>query len=193
MNESTPRGSEGTGNDRAVGARVPRWIAAGLMATVVMDIGAGITKATGLTRGLTFEVLAKWFHLVAQGNVFVADVRTADVTPLGMPFPLLIHYAIGTTFAVVFGFIARSRAWPRIPFWAPLVFGISTTLVPALFMFPAMGFGLFGQGAPPEWILFRSSLVNHMYFGLGLALATRVLFRATNKQGSGALPASRTA
>jgi hypothetical protein len=42
-------------------------------------------------------------------------------------------------------------------------------------MFPAMGFGFLGHKAPPEWMLFRSALVNHTFYGLGFALAAQII------------------
>jgi hypothetical protein len=38
-----------------------------------------------------------------------------------------------------------------------LVFGVATSLLPWLLMFPSMGFGLFGRRGPAELLLFRTS------------------------------------
>jgi hypothetical protein len=53
-----------------------------------------------------------------------------------------------------------------------LGFGTLTNLLPWLWMFPSMGFGAFGHLAPAELMLLRSSFVNHIIFGAGLALST---------------------
>ena len=52
---------------------------------------------------------------------------------------------------------------------AAVAFGLLTNVFPALFMFPAMGFGAFGQSGPPGLLLMRTAIVNHLIFGLGLA------------------------
>jgi len=43
-------------------------------------------------------------------------------------------------------------------------------------MFPAMGFGLFGFRGPTELRLLSTALVNHLFFGVGLALAAILVF-----------------
>ena len=54
-------------------------------------------------------------------------------------------------------------------------FGLLSNLLPWLVMFPAMGFGALGLRGPAELLLLRTSLVNHLLFGLGLALSLRWL------------------
>jgi hypothetical protein len=61
------------------------------------------------------------------------------------------------------------------PFSSALAFGLFTNVLPWLVMFPAMGFGILGLRGPSEFLLLRSSFVNHLLFGLGLGLALRWL------------------
>jgi hypothetical protein len=42
--------------------------------------------------------------------------------------------------------------------WACLTYGVATTALPAFWMFPAMGFGLFGSRAPQEMLLSHRAL-----------------------------------
>jgi len=56
-----------------------------------------------------------------------------------------------------------------------LAFGLSTSVLPWLVMFPAMGYGVFGTHGPEGTRLFVSSLISHAFFGLGLWLALRAM------------------
>ena len=47
-------------------------------------------------------------------------------------------------------------------------YGLATCVFPWLLVFPALGFGVFGRKGPPELRLFTSSLMNHLFYGLGL-------------------------
>jgi hypothetical protein len=42
-------------------------------------------------------------------------------------------------------------------------------------MFPAFGFGVFGRKGPPGLKLFTTSLINHLFYGLGLCWAANLL------------------
>jgi hypothetical protein len=40
-----------------------------------------------------------------------------------------------------------------------------------------MGFGLLGLNGPPEYLLLRTAILNHLAFGLGLTVAFRWLLK----------------
>jgi len=127
-----------------------RWALSGAVATIVMDVASVLTsKLTGLTNGIPPKMLATWFGSVVRGRVFT-DVVSSDAAPLPILLLAAIHYSIGATFALLFGLAARCLGQPQPAWWVVLLFGWSTTLVPAFFMFPAMGLGILGRAAPTE-------------------------------------------
>ncbi len=147
-----------------------RGVLAGVVATIAMDIGATLLRLAGLTAGVTPAILGKWFAAVLHGQPVHADIRTAAIEPLPLPVVVLMHYAIGAALGV--GFVALA-AWlgvprPRWPY--AILYGFATNALPWLVMFPAMGFGVCGLAGPAELLLFRSSLLNHLCWGAGLAL-----------------------
>jgi hypothetical protein len=146
------------------------WVLGGVVATLVMDVGSGLARATKLTHGATPELIGRFFRSVFSGHITALD-PSATPMPIGLILP--VHYAIGVSLALLLGLGARFVGEPR--WWACVSFGVFTTVLPAFWMFPAMGFGLFGAQGPKELLLLRTALVNHLFFGIGLALAAALI------------------
>lgn len=152
------------------GRHILRGAGVGALATVAMDLTAALGRALGLLQGASPEWIARWFGLVLRGDPVTDDIRTAPDVGLPLPLLLLVHYAIGATLGLLYVTVARGREGPA----SALLFGLATNALPWLLMFPAMGFGLFGLAGPEDALLFRTSLVNHLGWGIGLALAVRI-------------------
>jgi hypothetical protein len=152
------------------------WGLAGLAATLVMDIGGGVLRSTGLTHGAPPQLIGRFFLSVFRGHFTELDSSIPADASFSLGFVLPIHYAIGTALGLLFGFGVRLWDSPP-PWWLPVLYGIGTTALPALWMFPAMGFGLFGLRGPTEFRLLSTALVNHLLFGIGLALAATLVVR----------------
>jgi len=81
------------------------------------------------------------------------------------------HYAIGVVLAV-----AYVLGWdllvggPASPVWA-LVYGVATTVASHCFVLPSLGLGLFGRRSPDGIRGPLSPLANHLFFGVGMAVA----------------------
>jgi len=80
------------------------------------------------------------------------------------------HYAIGVSLAVPFVF-----GWdllvggPVSPVWA-LAYGLATTVASLFFVYPSMGLGVAGRRSPEGMRAPLSSLANHLFYGVGLAV-----------------------
>lgn len=87
----------------------------------------------------------------------------------------ITHYAIGVGLAIPFVF-----GWdllvggPLSPVWA-LVYGIATTVASVFFVYPSLGLGVFGLRSPDGIKAPLSSLANHLFFGVGMAVAVLVV------------------
>ncbi len=84
----------------------------------------------------------------------------------------MLHYLIGIGLAAFYSaalgwFGLGSPAW-----WTAIPYGLGTSLLPYVLMFPSMGYGLFGLKGQPKYFLSRQSLVNHFAFGMGLWLGS---------------------
>ena len=154
---------------------VVRWFLTGLFATLIMDLGAALVRATGLTAGLPPPLLGRWFAAVVRGELGPRPILLAPPLHGEVPVALVGHYLIGIGLTALFLTLAlgaRLEPRPATQLGLALGFGILTNLLPWLVMFPSMGFGPFGQRAPAALLLFRTSFVNHVIFGVGLGLAS---------------------
>ena len=97
--------------------------------------------------------------------------QTANETLYGY----VTHYAMGVGLAVtyVLGW-ALLVGGPASPAWA-LAYGVATTVASWFFVYPAMGFGVFGRRSPDGIRAALSSLANHMFYGAGLAVGVALV------------------
>jgi hypothetical protein len=80
------------------------------------------------------------------------------------------HYTIGVVLAIPF-----VLGWdllvggPAAPGWA-VAYGVATTVASNFLVFPSMGLGVFGRRSPDGIKAPLSSLANHLFYGVGLAV-----------------------
>ena len=120
------------------------------------------------------------FVRAAGDPVFIDSLwRTLrwDVAVVGIELAIALpgHYAIGIFLTALFVLMANRIGWQARGLSPALAFGVCTNVFPWLLMFPAMGYGLFGAHGPAGTRLFVSSLVGHVFFGLGIWLGVRVM------------------
>jgi hypothetical protein len=80
------------------------------------------------------------------------------------------HTANGAAWGETLAFLQWSRSVEPA-----LAFGLCTSVLPWLLMFPAIGYRLFGAHGPDRTRLFVSSLISHAFFGLGLWMAVHTV------------------
>jgi hypothetical protein len=153
-----------------------RYLVAGVVATLTMDVGSTVIRKVGITAGLPPAIIGRWFAHILRGRFVHHTIADAPDVPGQLPLALACHYLIGIALTVVFvTLLQRSPIRPESrggTVAAALAFGALTNALPWLLMFPAMGFGWFGSDGPRDYLLLRSSFLNHLVFGLGLAIAT---------------------
>jgi hypothetical protein len=82
----------------------------------------------------------------------------------------ITHYTIGVGFAIIYalgwGILVGGPASPA----CALVYGVATTVASLFFVFPSMGLGACGRRSPEGIRAPLSSLANHLFFGVGMAV-----------------------
>jgi Protein of unknown function (DUF2938) len=146
----------------------------GLLSTLSMDLLTGVALRLRFVAPLPPNLVGRWFASVARVQPLHADIARAATVNHELIVALLGHYAIGTVLATLFVWGTGDAGWTR-SFGIALAFGVSTSVLPWLLMFPAMGYGFFGLHGPDGTRLFVSSLVSHAFFGLGLWTAIRAV------------------
>ncbi len=151
----------------AVGA-----IVVGVVATLTMDVVSAVLVKAGITRALP---IGRWAAYLAQGKARHEDIAKSPRIRGELPLTPVVHYAIGITLAA---FYLAALGWFGLgapAWWTAIPYGVATSVLPYFLMFPSMGYGFFGLKGQPKYFLLRQSLVNHFFFGVGLALGGLLL------------------
>ena len=146
----------------------------GVLSTLSMDLLTGVAIWLRLVAPLPPMLTGRWFASVARLQPFHTDIARTAAVNHEFFLALAGHYAIGTILAMLFVWGTGEAGWAR-GLGVALAFGVGTSVLPWLLMFPAMGYGFFGVHGPDGTRLFISSLVSHALFGLGLWMAIRTV------------------
>jgi hypothetical protein len=147
----------------------------GVLATVIMDVLSAVSFKLRLIAPLSPRLIGRWFASVGRGQLLHSDIAQTTAINHERAIVAPVHYAIGVTLALMYLFACASLGLDsRKPITA-LVFALCTNTFPWLVMFPSMGFGWFGTHGPPGTRLFQSSLVSHVFYGVGLWLGVSLL------------------
>jgi DUF2938 family protein len=148
---------------------------AGVIATVSMDVLSAIAIRLRFIAPLSPYVIGRWFASVARAHPFHEDIARAAPGRHELAIAIPGHYAIGMFLTALFVLMASRIGWQAKSLSPALAFGVCTSVFPWLLMFPAMGYGFFGAHGPEGTRLFVSSIVSHVFFGLGLWIAVRMM------------------
>ncbi|HTE45628.1 MAG TPA: DUF2938 family protein [Gemmatimonadaceae bacterium] len=154
-----------------------RSVGIGVASTLSMDILSGVALKVRLISPLPPYLVGRWFGSAARGHPVHADIATAPPANHEMVIALLGHYVIGITLTSLYLWGMSALGSPPNASSA-IAFGLCTNALPWLIMFPAMGYGFFGQHGPPGTRLLVSSAITHACFGVGLWIASALLWRA---------------
>jgi hypothetical protein len=146
----------------------------GVLSTLSMDLLTGVAVRLRLVAPLPPNLVGRWFASLARVQPFHTDIARAAPVNYELLIALLGHYAIGTMLATLFVWATGAVGWTR-SLGVALAFGVGTSVLPWLLMFPAIGYGFFGLHGPDGTRLFVSSLVSHALFGLGLWTVIRAM------------------
>lgn len=154
--------------------RVHEAVRVGLVATLTMD--AAMVAAEVLGRDafssprLSPGMVGRWVADLRHGARGSQDVRARPErrgeTALGM----LTHYGTGIVLSAAYLALTGDR---RPTLARATGFGIATSILPLLVMFPSMGYGYFGRRTDEAPRIFRIMIVGHTAFGLGIGIAAR--------------------
>lgn len=153
-------------------------LVAGVLATVTMDIGAVIGFRLGIAgrgpRRTGPDLIGRWVGYILRGKLKHADILQTPPLPGEILLGVAAHYSIGVVLTLVYlAILLAVHATPTV--LTAVIYGIATTAFAWFLMYPTQGMGWLGRDAPGDAHLARTSLYNHVVFGLGLALWTIVL------------------
>jgi len=150
-------------------------VVAGVLGTLMMDSLNLIFARTGMLSKIEVGMIGRMAVGWARGRFSYehpSEMRQAGNETL---YGYITHYSIGVALAIpyVLGWDILVGG-PASPVWA-VAYGVATTVASYFFVFPSMGFGLFGRRSPEGLRAPLSSLANHLFYGLGLALGVALV------------------
>lgn len=149
-------------------------VIAGLVGTLVMDGLNFLFSRTKLISRIDLAMIGRMAAGWARGRFCYSNPGEMQQVPNEVLKGLGTHYAIGVALSVPFVLVWSALfGGPPSPLWA-LGYGIVTTAASWFFVYPSVGLGVFGLQSPEGMKATFSSLANHLFYGLGLALGLAV-------------------
>ncbi len=142
---------------------------------MVMDLLNLLFARAGIITKMHMEVLGRMAAGWARGRFSYGHPSEMEKTANEVAYGYVTHYAIGAGLAVLY-----VVGWdllvggPASPVWA-LAYGVATTVATWFFVFPCVGFGAFGRRSPDGLRAGLSSLANHAFYGLGMAIGIALI------------------
>jgi len=146
-------------------------LVAGVLGTLAMDSLNLLFARTGMLSKIDVAMIGRMAVGWTHGRFRYGHPSEMEQVYNEVLYGYVTHYAIGVSLAVpyVLGWDLLIGG-PASPVWA-LVYGVATTVASYFFVFPSMGFGAFGSRSPEGIRAPLSSLANHLFYGVGMAVA----------------------
>ncbi len=150
-------------------------VVAGVLGTVVMDFLNLLGARTGMLSKVEVTMIGRMAAGWTRGRFCYGHPSEMKQVTYEKFYGYVTHYGIGVGLAVPFVF-----GWdlfvggPASPVWA-LVYGVATTVASLFFVYPSMGFGALGMRSPDGLKAPLSSLANHLFYGVGLAVGIALM------------------
>lgn len=150
-------------------------VGVGVAATVTMDVLGAFARRLGIAAGAKGTWVGRWYLGIARGQFVHSDIAAAPELAGEARAAMVGHYLIGIVLAVFYVVVAGSLGLAPDGFLIAVGYGLATCVFPWFLVLPALGFGVFGVKGPPELKLFTSSVLNHLFYGLGLWWSSNLL------------------
>ena len=143
----------------------------GVIGTLAMDLLNHLFARTGVLLRIDVGMIGRMSAGWARGRFCYSHPSEMKPVANEKLIGYITHYSIGVALAIPFVLVwAYFFGGPVSPVWA-LAYGIATTVASVFFVYPSMGFGVFGMRSPEGIRAPLSSLANHIFFGAGMAVA----------------------
>ena len=145
-------------------------VVAGVLGTLMMDSLNLLFARTGMLSKIEVGMIGRMAVGWARGRFRYGHPSEMEQVANEMLYGYVTHYTIGVGLAVpyVLGWNLLVGG-PASPVWA-LVYGVATTVASLFFVLPSMGLGVYGRRSPDGIKSPFSSLANHLFYGVGIAV-----------------------
>lgn len=150
-------------------------VGVGVAATVTMDVLGAFARWLGLAVGAKGIWVGRWYLGIVRGRFVHSDIAAAPELAGEKRAALVGHYVIGIVLSVFYIVVAGWSGLEPSSFVIAVGYGLATCVFPWFLVLPALGFGVFGVNGPRELKLFTSTVLNHLFYGLGLWWSANLL------------------
>lgn len=149
-------------------------VIAGVFGTLAMDLLNHLVSRTGALLRIDVGMIGRMSAGWARGRFCYRNPGEMEQVARESLIGYITHYSIGVGLAVPFvlGWALLDEG-PVSPAWA-LCYGVATTIASWFIVYPSMGLGVFGRRSPEGIKAPLSSLANHLFFGIGMAIAVSI-------------------
>jgi len=151
-------------------------VVAGMLGTLVMDLLNLLFARTGMLSKIDVGMIGRMAVGWSRGRFRYGHPSEMEQVANEMLYGYVTHYTIGVGLAVpyVLGWDLLVGG-PASPIWA-LAYGVATTVAAYFFVLPSMGLGVFGRLSPEGIRSPLSSLANHLFYGVGIAVGIALVY-----------------
>ncbi len=151
----------------------------GLVGTILMDITAIAAEKLNITSGGRCggpQVIGRWVFGIFDARFVHKDIIDSSPVKNEASVGWIFHYVTGGGLALTYPlfYLTLNRPMPQDHLIPSVVWGLATTILPWLILYPGYGWGLFGLRAPMNASPLIATPVAHMLYGLGLGIVLNI-------------------
>ncbi len=151
----------------------------GLAGTVLMDITAIAAEKLKITSGGRCggpQVIGRLVLGIFDGRFVHKNIIDSSPVKNEASAGWIFHYLTGGILALTYPlfYLVLNTAMPQDHLISSVVWGLATTLLPWLILYPGYGWGFFGLRAPKNASPLIATPVAHMLYGLGLGIVLNI-------------------
>jgi hypothetical protein len=168
-------------------------LSVGVLATVTMDAAFVLASRLGgeafTSEKTSAEFIGRWAGNLARGRWRHVDIAAERPLRGEAAIGIATHYATGIVLTECYLVALRRLGLKPDPLKA-MAFGVATSLLPLLILYPSWGYGWFGLRSDEASRMLRIMLLGHIAFGGGIGLWTSVLVKSDAETSPGVAPAA---
>lgn len=149
-------------------------ILTGIVATATLDVWQQIYRLLFGTPITDWAMIGRWVGHIREGQFVQPDIGKAPPIANERILGWIVHYVVGTGYAVVYLLSMRFVVGSPPSFVSALVFGAVSVGITWFFMEPVLGAGVMGSKLPRQAGAMVHDFTSHLSLGLGLYIGTWV-------------------
>ena len=143
-------------------------VVTGIIATATLDVWQRIYRLLFGTPITDWALIGRWVGHIPEGQFVQPDIGKAPPIANERILGWVVHYVVGTGYAVVYLLLMRFAVGSPPSFVSALVFGAVSVGVTWFVMEPMLGAGVMGSKTPRQASAMAHDFTSHLSMGLGL-------------------------